>query len=125
LFHDRTRYDEKVAHIISDYIDTSKQLVNAINTVSNPSEKKKLQQELKRILGTIAKSTSRGGKERYYGDLLEGHFDVEVFRIERSEDDETDIFGKAFDFSYKTIDQLRQQGEQDALRQIEEEKIKW
>jgi NTE family protein len=125
LFHDRTRYDEKVAHIISDYINMSKQLVNAINTVSNPSEKKKLQQELKRILGTTAKSTSRGGKERHYGDLLEGHFDVEVFRIERSEDDETDIFGKAFDFSYRTIDQLRQQGEQDALRQIEEERIKW
>lgn len=125
LFHDRTRYDEKVAHIISDYVNMNKQLVNAINTISNPSEKKKLEQELKRILGTTAKSTSRGGKERHYRDLLEGHFDVEVFRIERSEDDETDIFGKAFDFSYKTIDQLRRQGEQDTLRQINEGRIKW
>jgi NTE family protein len=125
LFHDRTRYDEKVAHIMSDYINMSKQLVDAINTVSNPSEKKRLEQELKRILGTSAKSTSRGGKERHYRDLLEGHFDVEVFRIERSEDDETDIFGKAFDFSYRTIDQLRMQGEQDTLRQIKEGRIKW
>ena len=58
-------------------------------------------------------------------DLLEGHFDVEVFRIECSEDDETDIFGKDFDFSYKTIDQLRRQGEQDTLSQIEKGRIKW
>lgn len=91
LFHDRTRYDEKVANVVSDYIDMSKQLINAINTVSNPNEKKNLQQELMRILGTKAKSTSRGGRERHYGDLLEGHFDVEVFRIERSEDDATVI----------------------------------
>jgi hypothetical protein len=125
LFHDRTRYDEKVAHIMSDYISMSKQLVDAIKTVSNPGEKKRLEQELERILGTTAKSTSRGGNERHYRDLLEGHFDVEVFRIERLEEDENDIFGKAFDFSQKTIDQLRQQGEKDTLRQIEEGRIKW
>jgi NTE family protein len=125
LFHDRTRYDEKVANIVSDYIDMTKQLINAINTVSNANEKKKLQQELMRILGTKAKSTSRSGKIRHYEDLLEGHFDVEVFRIERSEDNETDIFGKAFDFSYKTIDQLRQQGEQDTLSQIDAGRIRW
>ena len=125
LFHDRTRYDEKVANIVSDYIDMSKRLINAINTVSNANERKRLEQELKRILGTKAKSTSRNGKVRHYEDLLEGHFDVEVFRIERSEDDETDIFGKAFDFSYKTINQLRQQGEQDTLNQIDTGRIRW
>jgi hypothetical protein len=42
-----------------------------------------------------------------------------------AQDDDTDIFGKAFDFSYKTIDQLWRQGEQDTLRQIEEGRIKW
>ncbi len=47
-----------MANIVSDNIDMSKQLVNAINTVSNANERKKLQQELKRILGTKAKSTS-------------------------------------------------------------------
>jgi NTE family protein len=125
LFHDRTRYDEKVANIVSDYIDMTKQLINAINTVSNANEKKKLQQELMRILGTKAKSTSRSSKIRHYEDLLEGYFDVEVFRIERSEDNETDIFGKAFDFSYKTIDQLRQQGERDTLSQIDVGRIGW
>ena len=76
-------------------------------------------------MGTKAKSTSRSGKVRHYEDLLEGHFDVEVFRIERSEDDETDIFGKAFDFSYKMIDQLRQQGERDTLNQIDAGRIRW
>jgi len=125
LFHDRTRYDEKVANIVSDYIDMNKQLIKAINTVSNANERKRLEQELKRILDIEAKSKSRDGKVRHYGDLLEGHFDVEVYRIERSEDDETDIFGKAFDFSYKTIDQLRQQGEQDTLNQIDKRKIIW
>ncbi len=126
LFHDRTRYDEKVAHIVSDYVDMSKELVKIINSVSSDAaEKKRLEQELGRILGKPAKSSSRGGRVRYYGDLLEGHFDVEVFRIERSEDDETDIFGKAFDFSYKTIDQLRQQGEQDTLDQIDAGRISW
>ncbi len=56
---------------------------------------------------------TRDGKERIYDDLLRGHFEVEVIRIERSEDHNTDIYGKAFDFSRNTIEKLKKEGEED------------
>ena len=79
-------------------------------------------------MNSPAKSWSRDGtQQRSYDDLLEGHFDVEVIRIERSEDKqdlsgqiETDIYGKAFDFSSKTIQELRMEGEDDARRQLKD-----
>jgi predicted acylesterase/phospholipase RssA len=120
LFHDKTRYDEKVAHIVTDYVDMGKRmkelLDNVINTVGDSNKKKALRKELEDILNTEGKSRTRDDrKKRKYKDLLEGHFEVEVFRIERSEDHETDIYGKAFDFSRQTIDQLRMEGEEDTI----------
>ncbi|HZD36955.1 MAG TPA: patatin-like phospholipase family protein [Nitrososphaeraceae archaeon] len=119
LFHDKTRYDEKVAHLVTDYINMGKRmrelLDDAINTVEDQNRKETLTKRFEDILNTEGKSRTRDhGKKREYKELLEGHFEVEVFRIERSEDHETDIYGKAFDFSRRTIDQLRIEGYKDA-----------
>jgi predicted acylesterase/phospholipase RssA len=151
LFSDKTRYDEKVAHMVTDYIKLNKKikedLINAaVNFVKDSNQKQKLEetltQEYERILGseqTITKK--RDGRTRTYRDLIENHFEIEVFRIERlpvenyndnDNDDnglntsqETDIYGKAFDFSAKTIKQLMAQGEKNASDQIREGKIRW
>ena len=132
LFHDKTRYDEKVANIVTDYVNIGKRmkklLEKAINTVKDPDKKKALEEELYQLLKIEAKSETRDGKHtRKYDDLLKEHFDVEVVRIERSEDDETDIYGKAFDFSHKTIDQLRNQGEEDTKNMLNDKyrNISW
>jgi hypothetical protein len=39
IFHDRTSHDEKVAHMTSDYIDQTRELITRINTAKD----KKLQ----------------------------------------------------------------------------------
>ena len=131
LFNDKTRYDEKVAHLVSDYIDLGKRMrdltLKSINVAheKNQGEAAALRQEFEEILGSPAKSSSRDGAERQYGDLLRGRFDVQVYRIEREADERYDIYGKAFDFSAISIDELLQQGEQDALIHIKEGKIAW
>jgi len=129
LFHDRTRYDEKVAHIISDYIDLGKQIRDLasrlVNDIHDKDERAARKQELNGILDTKAKSMSRDGRERHYSDLLDGRFEVQVYRIERMADGKRDIYGKAFDFSAVSIAELMDQGEKDALKHIEDEKIAW
>jgi NTE family protein len=117
LFHDKTKYDEKVAHMVTDYVNMGKRmskfLEDAINTIKDSDKKKALQKEYEEFLHSKAKSMTRDGKKRSYDDLLKGHFEVEVIRIERSEDHNTDIYGKAFDFSRNTIEKLKQEGEKD------------
>lgn len=131
LFNDRTRYDEKVAHLVSDYIDLGKRMrdltLKSIHVAQekNQGEAAALRDEFEKILGSPAKSSSRDGAERQYGELLRGRFDVQVYRIEREADERYDIYGKAFDFSTISIDELLQQGEQDALIHIKEGKIAW
>lgn len=129
LFHDRTRYDEKVAHIVSDYVDLGKRMkdlaLQAIDDIDDENEKMKRKEELEKILDTKAKSMTRDGRDRHYSDLLDGRFEVEVFRIERMADAKTDIYAKAFDFSATSIKELLAQGEIDTIKQIKTDRIKW
>jgi predicted acylesterase/phospholipase RssA len=107
-FHDRTRYDVKVAEMISDYLILHGQLKNlAIN-------KGATKKEIDEILNKQSKSSHRTGKRRTYRDLLEGRFDVtNVIYVNRLDDGQT-IFGKAFEFSRETMENLRAQGYKDA-----------
>jgi NTE family protein len=128
-FHDKTKYDEKVAHMTSDYIDMVRELLTRINSASSRlSEYKKgnktrndsinkLEELLNidDVLQMPAKTISRNDKKRTFKELLKGRFDVKVFRIDR-EDDEDTISGKHSDFSYFTIGALMKKGEDDATR---------
>jgi NTE family protein len=107
-FHDRTRYDVKVAEMISDYLILHGQLKNlAIN-------KGATKKEIDEILNKQSKSSHRTGKRRTYRDLIEGRFDVtNVIYVNRLDDGQT-IFGKAFEFSRETMENLRAQGYKDA-----------
>jgi NTE family protein len=143
-FHDRTRYDVKVAKMISDYLILHGQLKNlaikCINALPDDDIKKdlkdKFQTEYKKLLDE--KTHSKGRREeaeferslvlkslalktkrsmessRTYRDLLEGRFDVtKVIYVNRLDDGQS-IFGKAFEFSRETMENLRVQGYKDA-----------
>jgi predicted acylesterase/phospholipase RssA len=121
ILDDKTDYDEKVANIVSDYIDFVKQTkdvaIEAINTISDASKKNTLQKKLEKITKIQAKSVHRTGEPRTYHDLLEGRFDMNVTRIDRT-DNVNDISNKLSDYSTDTLRQLRQDGYNDALKKI-------
>jgi hypothetical protein len=70
------------------------------------------------ILKTQAKSIHHAGEPREYQDLLRGRFNIDITRIERT-DNVNDISNKLFDYSADTITQLRQDGYNDALMKIQ------
>lgn len=64
---------------------------------------------------SLALKTKRSiERSRTYRDLIEGRFDVtKVIYVNRLDDGQT-IFGKAFEFSRETMENLRDQGIKDA-----------
>lgn len=103
-FHDRTKYDEQVANIVTDYIGLVRSAMDL--ALSQAKDKKLLRDEFTRLLKTGGLiSRGRFDKSRTYQDLLEGRFKVKVHRIDRRNDSNT-IFGKYADFSSTTIDEL-------------------
>ena len=139
-FHDRTRYDVKVAELISDYLILNGQLKNltikCINTLVDDDIKKGLQDkfeiEYHKLLDEM-KPHSKGRREeaeferslalktkksikssRTFRDLIEGRFDVtKVVYVNRLDDGQT-IFGKAAESSRETMENLKDQGYIDA-----------
>jgi NTE family protein len=129
-FHDKTVYDEKVAHMTSDYIDMARELIKRLNAAkaqisqrraTKTKAEKGLLNELEKLLDPgevlkmLARTVSRNNEERTYKKLLEGRFDIRVCRIDR-EDDKDTISGKHSDFSSWTIKTLMDSGERDAIR---------
>jgi predicted acylesterase/phospholipase RssA len=108
-FHDRSKYDEKVAHLVTDYVDLSRRLIKLAKDTGKVSD-----DELKAILGVTGESTKRDvRKRRHLSGLIEDKFRVRVYRIDR-EDDEHTIYGKASDFTPTTLNKLYNDGKRDA-----------
>ena len=108
LFHNKTKYDEKVSQVTADYVSLAKRLINLAkdNGVSEEAIKNILDLE-------ELESRKRNGKPRAYRDLLDGRFKiVKLWHIERKDDSDA-IFGKFTDFSFRSIDKLIEQGEKD------------
>jgi NTE family protein len=121
-FHDRTSYDVKVAEMTTDYINLSRQLQELVNEAKNKirdsKDKDTIDTKLKNLLSTETKSRRRNGEGRLYKELIEKLFEIsKVVYIERSDDGNT-IYGKSFDFSSFTIQQLKQKGYDNAKAQI-------
>ncbi len=113
LFHDKTKYDEKVARIVSDYIQISNKLIQLAKSKGATNS------DVQKILTEPASSKSRNAQGRSYSDLLDGRFKIsKLVRIELGDYDHNSILDKAFDFSSVTIEQLRDRGHEDASRQI-------
>jgi NTE family protein len=111
-YHDRTLFDERMAIMITDYVDIIR---NLIKLTEDTKIKKTLvdnilqQQALSRNFMT--------GKHFTYADLIQGMVSVDlVVRVERKNDMHT-IANKTFDFSNTTIRQLIKDGYEEALDQ--------
>ncbi|MBV9179488.1 MAG: patatin-like phospholipase family protein [Nitrososphaeraceae archaeon] len=120
LLSDKTDYDEKVADIVSDYIGFVSKLKGladeAIDGITDGNKKKNLRTKLESIYKTPAKSSHRNGDNRIYQDLIQGRFDINVVRIERTDNADNDISSKLFDYSARTIKQLIGAGYADAIK---------
>jgi NTE family protein len=118
LYHDKTEYDEKVASIVTDYVDLADGLARiAVENARDPADMDRKIKEFKQQYP--AKSAKRDGNTRTYADLLDGRFAINrVVKIELSADARNDIYGKAFEFSSETIENLLRRGYEDAVRAV-------
>jgi NTE family protein len=118
LLGDKTDYDEQVANIVSDYVHLVREFKNL--AVREGASK----DEINYILSKYATSKSTKGQTRKYEELLEGRFRLtKVVRIDHT-DDGNDVSKKIFDYSNKTIENLINDGYQDALVQMDLQRIK-
>ena len=115
IFHDRTRYDENVAVLVSDFIRLAKTLIKLAE--ENGVSKETIQKILKEETHAVYLAT---GKSWRFEDLLSIAVDIEfVVRFQRKNDNHT-ISNKTFDFSKTTIQQLIQDGYQETKEQLKE-----
>jgi predicted acylesterase/phospholipase RssA len=113
LLGDKTDYDEQVANVVTDYVDLARQLKSLAERKGASTE------EINDILDRNASSMNTSGYARRYNELLEGRFRLtKVVRIDHK-DDANDVAKKIFDYSYKTIEKLMNDGYQDALLQMD------
>lgn len=113
LFHDKSKYDEKSAILVSDYVGISKILWNHIENKDRAAA-----EQLKMEINKIIRSKDRKGDNRKFDDLINGRFTIDnLLRIEYDNNQQVgesdDISGKAFEFSARTIMDLIKAGESD------------
>jgi NTE family protein len=111
IYQDKTFYEEKVTHLISDY----KTLVDEIKKLA---EQNNLQVE--EILNKkTPKSRNRDGTERTYRKLIETVFDIDITRVERTPD-KNEVSFKWCDYSIESINSLIRRGVTDTLKALVE-----
>jgi NTE family protein len=103
-FSDRTEREQQALLLVSDYVDLARELIKIAKDHGAKDDV---------INNLLNKKTMNHGmaiKPRKYSDILVGQFEIgKVIRINRKNDENT-ISDKIFDFSYKTIRQLRESG---------------
>ena len=111
---DKTVYDEKVAVIVSDYVDLIKQLTDlALSTTGSKEKKDTLQKGIDSIYNKPAQSRGRDGERRKYGSLIQGRTKISsITRIECKADRDS-ISNKSLDITTTTIENLIDQGRRD------------
>lgn len=121
LYHDKSKYDEKVTAMISDYLNIIDDLMGMLRDkgMTDSTIYEQLNNDLeKRIL-----SSHRNGGSRNSEDLIKGRVTInKIHRIEYGEsqrlDDSEDIYGKAFEFSKRTIRDLMKKGYEDTIKKL-------
>jgi NTE family protein len=109
VYQDKTHYEEKVTHLISDY----KSLVDELKKLTEQNNL-----PIEEILGKFTpKSRNRDGSNRTYRKLIETVFDIDIIRIERTPD-ENEVSFKWCDYSTESIDSLIRQGVKDTLKAL-------
>ena len=113
-FSDRSRKDEEVLLLVSDYVNLVRDL---IRTAKENGVKEDILNEV------LNRQTDYHGqllRPRQYKEIVEGRFDIaEIIRVERNNDENT-ISDKTFDFSIGTITQLLKDGYEDTMNFVNE-----
>ena len=121
-FHDRTKNDIRFAQITSDYLELIEQITNL--GLKHAEDDDDFKKDYDALLSKLTKSRKRTGISRTYKDLLEGRADItRVIYVDRQDDNST-IFGKAFEFSPKTVNQLQKAGYEDAQIALDIESVR-
>jgi len=119
IFHDKTVYEEKIANLVNDYADLTRDLIEILkkNAVIE-GKTKEIEKKLKDLLHKTGKSKSRRDKPRTYLEILTGGFIIErIMRVELASDHDT-ISEKWADYSRRTISVLLDEGKKDALKTL-------
>ena len=104
-FHDRTRYGIRVAKMRSEYID----LISRLRKLAHENN---LEDKVQEILDEKTGSKTAKGEDKTYNGLIQGRFRIKkVVYAQRTEKTGAAIYGKAFDFSKDTIQNLIKDGE--------------
>jgi NTE family protein len=123
---DKTKYDQKVAHLVTDYVNFVNDLIrlttDAINEVGDTEINKELKRRLAKIKETPAISKKREPEKerpRTYEDMLKGRFRLEsLVTIERT-DDANEISHKWEDLTSETVESLIVQGIEDGKKALQ------
>ena len=117
---DKTIYDEKVAVVVSDYIDIIKRITDlALSRMGSKEKKDSLQKDIDSFYNELAQSRGRDGERRMYGSLIQGRTRISsITRIE-CKADRNSISNKAFDITTTTIENLINQGMIDAKKVLQ------
>ncbi len=111
-YHDRTLFDERMAIMMTDYVNIANELIKLAE--ENNIKRSLIGNILEKQADTRNFST---GKHLKFADLIEHMVSVEqVIRIERKNDTHT-ISNKTFDFSGTTIRNLVRDGYEETLEQ--------
>jgi NTE family protein len=113
---DKTVYDEKVATMVSDYVNLIKKMTVEIpeRFLKTNKEKDEFVEYLRNLYYQKGERRGRDGKKRPYGELLRGRAKIRrIVRIECKPDTDS-IANKAFDLSTKSIETLIERGRSDA-----------
>jgi len=124
-YHDKTEYDQKVANVVTDYVNFVKDLISlttdAITEVRDTEKNKELKRRLAKIKKTPAISEKREPEKerpRTYEDMLKGRFRLgSLVTIERT-DDANDISSKWEDLTSKSVESLIVQGIEDGKKAL-------
>jgi predicted acylesterase/phospholipase RssA len=117
---DKTVYDEKVAVIVSDYVDIIKQVTDlALSNAGSKEKKETLQKGIDSIYNKFAQSRGRDGERRKYRSLIQGRTKISsIIRIEYKANRDS-ISNKSFDITTNTIENLIDQGRTDTNKVLQ------
>jgi NTE family protein len=103
-YSDRTYNDQQALLLVSDYVDLARELIKIAKDHGVKDEV---------INSLLDRKTMNHGlaiRPRKYSNILEGQYEIgKVIRVNRKNDEYT-VSNKIFDFSSKTINQLRESG---------------
>jgi NTE family protein len=108
-YSDRTYSDQQALLLVSDYVDLARELIKVAkdNGVKDDI--------INSILNRKTMNHGLAIRPRTYSDILEGQYEIgKIIRVNRKNDEYT-ISNKIFDFSSKTINQLRESGYSNTL----------